>query len=137
MVSQASRVQGIGQTTPRGRRRWAWPCPIFLQCRACGSIPSAHSADPTRIQAENTNGLPLFKAALTNGTTAASLYALCGIRHLAPEEFGSLAAPFTRTNSLVGVTVGSIKMGLPTSNIVARIKDGWYEEFCPAHQKGR
>ena len=62
-----------------------------------------------RALAESTNGLPLFKTALPNGTIAAIRDALCGIRHLAPEQFDSLAAPFTRTNSLVGVTVGSHK----------------------------
>src|SRR6476660_5770871 len=58
-----------------------------------------------RTLAESTNGLPLFRAALTNGNAAAKLYALCGIRHLAPEQFDSLAAPIVFINSRVGVTV--------------------------------
>ncbi len=91
-----------------------------------------------RTLAESTNGLPLFIAAMTNGTTAAKLYALCGIRHLAPEQFETLAAPFTRSlesftraNSQVVVAVGTIKMVLSTSTLIEQIKNGAYEDFCP------
>jgi hypothetical protein len=100
--------------------RWGGPCMIS---------PGERSL---RTLVETTNGLPLLRAALTNGTTAAKLYALCGIRHLAPEQFDSLAAPLTRTNLAVGVRVGWIKMGMSTSNLVARIKSGAYEDFLPS-----
>jgi len=90
-----------------------------------------------RTLAESTNGLPLLRAALTNGTTAAKLYALCGIRHLAPEQFDSLAAPLTHTHSRVGVRVGSIEMVMQTSNIVAQIKKGSYEDFLPSAKSQR
>jgi hypothetical protein len=87
-----------------------------------------------RTLAESTNGLPLLRATLTNGTTAAKLYALCGVQHLAPEQFDSLAAPLARTNSMVGVRVSWIGMVLPTSNMVAQIKSGSYEEFLPSKE---
>jgi hypothetical protein len=83
----------------------------------------------------STNGLPLFKAALTNGTTAARLYALCGIRLLAPDQFDSLAAPLTRTNSRVFVMVGSIGNSMGTSNIVAQIRRGSFDDLFPPHQQ--
>lgn len=95
----------------------------------CTTSPGEQSV---RTLAESTNGLPLLRAALTNGTTAAKLYALCGIRHLAPEQFDFLAAPLTHTNSGVGVRVGSMVMALQTSNIVAQIKKGSYEDFLPS-----
>lgn len=82
-----------------------------------------------RTLVENTNGLPLLRATLTNGTTAAKLYALCGVQRLAPEQFDSLAAPLARTNSMVVVRVSWIGMGLQTSNVVAQIKSGSHEEF--------
>jgi len=90
-----------------------------------------------RTLADSTNGLPLLRAALTNGTTAAKLYALCGIQHLAPEQFDSLAAPVVRSHSKVGVTVGWIQMVMPASNIVAQIKRGSYEEFLPSARSQR
>ena len=90
-----------------------------------------------RTLAESTNGLPLLRAVLTNGTPAAKLYALCGIRHLAPEQFDSLAAPLTRIDLTVGVTVGWIKMVMPASNIVAQIKRGSYDDFLPSEERRR
>ena len=88
-----------------------------------------------RTLTESTNGLPLLRAALTNGTTAAKLYALCGIRHLAPEEFDSLAAPLADAKSLLDVRAGSISMAMPASKIVAQIKSGSYEDFLPSKQR--
>ena len=85
-----------------------------------------------RALAATTNGLPLLRSALTNGTTAAKLYALCGIRHLARDQFDALAAPILNTHSLVGVRAGWITMGMATSTVAAQIQDGFYEDFFPA-----
>jgi hypothetical protein len=88
-----------------------------------------------RTLVESSDGWPLLRATLTNGTTAAKLYALCAVQHLAPEEFDSLAAPLARTNSMVLVRVSWIGMALQTSNIVAQIKSSSYEEFLPPKGK--
>ena len=90
-----------------------------------------------RTLAESTNGLPLFRSTLTNGTVAARLYALCGIRRLAPEQFDTLAEPITRTNSRVGVRVGSIGMVMMSSNIVAQIRRGAYDDFYPPYRQSQ
>jgi len=84
-----------------------------------------------RTLAASTDGLPLFKAALTNSTSEAKLYALVGIQHLAPEQFDALAAPVIAANPPVHLRIGDTGMGMNASNIVAQIKKGWYEEFCP------
>jgi hypothetical protein len=84
-----------------------------------------------RTLAASTNGLPFFKAALTNGTAEARLYALVGIRHLAPEQFDALAAPLVASNPLVKLRVGDTTMIMSASNVVGQVKKGWYEEFCP------
>jgi len=84
-----------------------------------------------RTIAATTNGLPVFSAALTNGTAEARLYALCGIRHLAPEQFDALAAPITGANARVSLMVGCIQMQMRASNIVAQIKSGSYDDCFP------
>jgi hypothetical protein len=81
--------------------------------------------------AESTNGLPLFKAALTNGTTEARLYGLIGVRHFAPEQFDAFAAPIIASNPPVRFLIGDIGMLMSASNIVAQIKKDAYEDYCP------
>jgi hypothetical protein len=81
--------------------------------------------------AASTNGLPLFQAALTNGTTEAKLYALIGIWHLAPQQFDAAAAPIIAANPPVGFRIGDIGMLVGASNIVMQIKRGSYEDYCP------
>ena len=85
-----------------------------------------------RTLAESTNGLPLFRAALTNGMAAARLYALCGIRRLAPEQFEALAAPVVRSNAFVVVRVGSIGMVMGSSNLVGQIRRGAFDDLGSA-----
>lgn len=102
---------------------------------AFGDVGYARTTAPGessfRTMAASTNGLPLFRAALTNGTTEARLYALCGIRHLAPEQFDALAAPITGANARVSLMVGCIQMQMQASNIVAQIKSGSYDYYSP------
>ena len=78
----------------------------------------------------STNGLPLFQSAVTNGTTAARLYALIGIRHWAPEQFDTFAQSMD-TNWGVVLKIGTLGMVVSTSNIVAQIKRGAFEDYCP------
>ena|SRR3989442_8703321 len=99
--------------------------------RAGMSSPGEHSF---RTLAATTNRLPLFKAALTNGTTEAKLYALCGIRHLAPEQFDALAEPVTTADARVSLMVGCIQMQMRASNIVAQIKSGSYDDWFPGEK---
>src|SRR5437016_4792524 len=51
-----------------------------------------------RSIADSTNPLALFSAALTNGTAEAQMYALCGIRQIAPSKFESHARPLWLSN---------------------------------------
>jgi hypothetical protein len=102
----------------------AWTLP-----RVCTTSPGERAFNTL---VASTNGLPWFKAVLTNGTTAARLYALIGIRHLAPEQFDVFAAPILATNTPVGFRMGDIGMRMEASNIVAEIKKGSYEDFCPS-----
>src|ERR1051325_8690919 len=59
-----------------------------------------------RTIAMGSNALQLFTAALTNGTTEARLYALCGIRHLAPQAFDAHTTAFMAANKRVTIVEG-------------------------------
>jgi hypothetical protein len=118
---------------------------LSVKAFAFGEVGGAWTPPQTRLTSEgerclrtpaaSTNGLPLFKAALTNGTTEARLYALIGIRHLAPQQFDTLAAPTIAANPRVRLRIGDIGMVMSASNIVAQIKKGFYEEYCPAENR--
>ncbi|MEO8429362.1 MAG: hypothetical protein ABI651_19900 [Verrucomicrobiota bacterium] len=77
------------------------------------------------------NALELFKSALTSTDTRAeaSLYALCGIRRLAPEAFVSHARALVARNPKVRTMSGCIAMEDRASNIVARIAGGSYDLY--------
>ena len=77
----------------------------------------------------STNGLQLFKSALTNGTTEAKMYALCGIHKLAPNEFNVAAAPMVSSKQSVNMIDGCLVSSESTSNVVQRIKQGSYNVF--------
>ena len=79
--------------------------------------------------ATSPDGLQLFKSALTNGTTESKLYALCGIRKLAPTEFNSAAAPIIAKNPPVNLMSGCIASSIGSSNVVAQIKNGVFDLF--------
>jgi len=101
----------------------AWSLP-----RVCATSPGERAFNTL---VASTNGLPLFKAAVTNGTTEAKLYALIGIRHWDPEQFDAFAAPIIATNPRVGFQMGDVGMLMRASNIVAQIKKGSFEDYCP------
>ena len=77
----------------------------------------------------STNGLQLFKSALTSGTTEAKMYALCGIHKLAPNEFNVAAAPMVSSKQSVNLIDGCLVSSENTSNVVQRIKQGSYDVF--------
>jgi hypothetical protein len=88
-----------------------------------------------RTVAMSSNALQLFATALTNGTTEARLYALCGIRHLAPRTFDAHAAPVVAANKRAAIMVGCFLSRERTSNVVVRIKEGLYDlHFDPEDQ---
>src|SRR6185369_1082070 len=80
-----------------------------------------------RTIAGSSNGLQLFTTVLTHGTTEARLYALCGIRHLAPQMFDAQAAALMGANKRANIMEGCFLSREPTSNVVVRIKEGFYD----------
>src|SRR5262249_42320651 len=82
-----------------------------------------------RALASSTNALQMFRAALTKGTTAGQLYALCGLRRLAPKDFDTAASPIIAANKTVTEWQGCLVCGQQASNIVARIKSGSYDSY--------
>jgi hypothetical protein len=80
-----------------------------------------------RAIAVSSNALQLFTTTLTNGTTEARLYALCGIRMLVPQTFDSQAAPAVAANKRVTIMEGCFSSHERASNVVVRIKEGFYD----------
>jgi hypothetical protein len=73
-----------------------------------------------------TNALETFSRVLTNGTPEAQLYALCGIRNLAPENFERSALSLLASNPKVDEAGGCFFWQEPASNVVQRIRGGAY-----------
>ena len=82
-----------------------------------------------RAIAASTNALQLFSAALTNGNPQAKLYALCGIRGIAPREFAEHARVVMDSTPQVQTMQGCIVDREATSNVVARIASGSYDLY--------
>jgi hypothetical protein len=68
------------------------------------------------------NALEVLSNVVTNGTPEAKLYALCGIRDLAPEIFEDTAKPLLISNPKVEVMRGCFFWQERASNVVARIR---------------
>jgi len=73
------------------------------------------------------NAARLFRAALTNGTSEAQLYALCGLRRLERETFDRHAARILAANPSVRTMSGCMQTDERASNVVARIGSGQYD----------
>jgi hypothetical protein len=84
-----------------------------------------------------TNALELFRVALTNGTTEARLYALCGIRKLAPKRFEAHAKPLVAANPTASTMSGCIVTELPASKVVQNIAAGLYDRYFGDDQASR
>lgn len=54
-----------------------------------------------RGELEQPNAVETFKKILAQGTSAAKLYALCGIRLLSEKDFDAAAAPLMKSNETV------------------------------------
>jgi len=78
---------------------------------------------------KNTYALQFFKTTITNSTTEASLYALCGIRQLAPESFSLYALSINHSIQKVTTMEGCFLSHERASNVVIRIQQGWYDRF--------
>jgi hypothetical protein len=78
---------------------------------------------------ESSNALQFFRTTITNSTIEASLYALCGIRQLAPESFKQYALSINDTNQKVTTMEGCFLTHERASNVVARIEQGCYDRF--------
>ena len=79
------------------------------------------------IVAGSTNALDLFKAAVENGTPEARMYALCGIRKLAPDKVDAYAKPLQSANPTVVTMSGCLGSEEAASNVVTRIVAGSYD----------
>jgi hypothetical protein len=94
-----------------------------------------------RAVATSSNALQLFMTTLTNGTTEARIYALCGIRILAPHTFDLQAAPAVAENKRVTIMEGCFLSHERASNVVVRIKEGFYDRHLdlrePVAERGR
>jgi hypothetical protein len=90
-----------------------------------GTTPDGEVAFRTLLA--STNALSFFQSAQTNENTAARLYALSGIHKLAPESFESFARPLAVANPKVMTMSGCIGMEEGASNIILRIRGGFYD----------
>jgi hypothetical protein len=85
--------------------------------------------------AASSNALQLFITTLTNGTAEARLYALCGIRMLAPQTFDPQAAPAVAENKRVTIMEGCLLSHDGASNVIIRIKEGFYDRHFDLHAR--
>lgn len=79
--------------------------------------------------AASTNALELFTAVLAHGNTEARLYALCGIRRLAPEKFEVLSRSVADGDLKVATMAGCEVMEELASSVAARIAAGRYDIY--------
>jgi hypothetical protein len=71
---------------------------------------------------EQSNGLQIFSAVLTNGTPEGKLYSLCGIQQLAPERFESAAKFLMNSTTNVTVMRTCFRWREPLSNAVNSVR---------------
>jgi hypothetical protein len=76
----------------------------------------------------NMNALELFGIILSNGTTEAKLYALCGVRKLSPNDFEARVGSLEESGR-VRTMRGCIVMDERVTDVVARIRTGDYDTF--------
>jgi len=87
--------------------------------------------------AASTNALELFTAVLAQGNTQSQLYALCGIRRLAPEKFDVLAKAIVVANPKVSTMAGCVGRDDRASNVVAHIAGGLYDLYIGGTNTGQ
>ena len=77
----------------------------------------------------STNALQLFRAASTHTNAVANLYALCGIRKLAPATFDAQAKRLIAANPEVIHMAGCKRSQLHAKYLVEWIASGSYDNF--------
>lgn len=106
---------------------------IKVDCFAFGGVGEGAETSQGelsfRIVASSTNALPMFRAALTNGTPEAQVYALCGIWHFAPNEFNAALEPILCPNPKVEEMAGCFIRHEHLIDAVARIRKGNYDRY--------
>jgi hypothetical protein len=132
-------VQGFaGESAPPKDSQQAYQQLLSVRCFAFGGFGFAGIKSQGelcfRMVASSTNALPLFRATLQHGTTEAQLYALCGIRHLAPGACDTAAAPVITANKKVTEMIGCELISEHASNTVVRIKSGSYESYLASEK---
>ncbi len=75
----------------------------------------------------STNAVQLFRAALSNGSNEAKLYALCAIRQMDNRSFATDAKAFLRANPEVTTMSGCIVGHERAAAVVKRIAAGYYD----------
>ena len=73
------------------------------------------------------DGVTTFKNILSNGTPAAKLYALCGIRLLSEKDLAAAAEPSLKSNEMVTTIGGCMISKQRVADIARRIIDGGYD----------
>jgi hypothetical protein len=77
---------------------------------------------------EQSDALATFRNILNNkGTAAAKLYALCGIRLLAPNDFQTAAEPLLKSNDTVTTIGGCMLSTQRVADVARNISSGSYD----------
>jgi hypothetical protein len=90
---------------------------------------------------EEKDALTRFRNILNNGTPAAKLYALCGIRLLAQKDFDATAAALLKSNETVTTVRGCMLTNERVGEVARQISQGAWDiplkspRFAPPNQK--
>ena len=68
-----------------------------------------------------------FKKILSNGTAAAKLYSLCGIRLLSEKDFATAAEPFLKSDEMVTTIGGCMISKQRVADVAQKISAGSYD----------
>ena len=75
----------------------------------------------------STNGVEVLRKVLKDGTREAQMYALCGLRKLAPDDFRTEAERIGAEKATVKMMTGCLMFEEPVSKVVERIRSGAYD----------
>ena len=119
-------TSGVEQTPQQAYEQLlSVPCFAFGGVGYAGTPSDGERAFHTILASPN--AARLFRAALTNGTSEAQLYALCALRRLERETFDHHSARIMAANPSVRTMSGCMQTDERASNVVARIGSGQYD----------
>jgi hypothetical protein len=75
----------------------------------------------------STNGLEVLKKVLKDGTREAQMYALCGLRKLAPKDYQAEAERIGAEKATVKMMTGCLMFEEPVAKVVEGILSGAYD----------